>query len=73
MRETGIPPVLIWDVVAGGAALSRGLGELIRHFVARGLAVRGDPADGDLAVSAEDSGADLHRRNGEALVGARGV
>ena len=36
-------------------------------------AVCGDPARGDLVVSAQGSGAGLHGRDGEALAGANGV
>ena len=55
------------------AWLVRGLGEPIRLPIAGDPAVRAGPVDGDLIVPAEDSGADLHRRYGEALAGANSV
>lgn len=67
MQGAGLQPVLVRDVVAGGAVLGRGLGELIRHLTARGPSVYGKPADGDLVVSVQYSGADLHNHHSEAF------
>ena len=65
VREAGLPLVPIWDAVLGGTPFGRGPGILVCLLAANDPMVREDPAGGDLVVSDENSGADLHRRDSE--------
>ena len=75
MREAGLSPELLWDVIASarGCPARCCLGELICLLVAWHLPVCGESADGYLIAPSEDSVADLRRRGGEALVWSEGV
>ena len=54
-----------WELLPRG-----NLGKLVCPLVSGGPVVRGDPADGGLIVSAQDSGAGLHGCDSEALARA---
>lgn len=62
------------DLVAARGCARRGhLGELVCLLVALGPAMCQNPTDGRLIIPGADAVADLHRRDGEALVRAEGV
>ena len=56
-----------------GAGCLAALGELVRLLVAWYPVVCGDPVDGHLVVAGENSVADLHHRDGDALAWAQSV